>query len=59
MLDYCELIPWRRDEFRFELLSSINPDENYYLNEAGYWDPEVYDHYRWEIAKRIERLHEP
>jgi len=47
------------ETFLFELLSSINPDENYYLNEAGYWDPEVYDHYRWEIAKRIEKLHEP
>ena len=55
--------PWvvaqEADTFLFELLSSINPDENYYLNEAGYWDPEVYDHYRWEIAKRIEKLHEP
>lgn len=42
--------------FLSSLLSSINPDENYYVNEVGYWDPEVYDHHRWEIAKRIERL---
>lgn len=44
------------DEFLRRLLRSIDPDGKYYINEAGYWDPEVFDHYRWEIAERIETL---
>ncbi|HJN17682.1 MAG TPA: hypothetical protein QGH10_19410, partial [Armatimonadota bacterium] len=44
------------DEFLRLLLDSINPDGDHYVNEVGYWDPEVFDHYRWQIAKHIEAL---
>ena len=44
------------ETFLAELFDGINPDLNYYLNQAGFWDYTVYDTYRWLVAKNIMNI---
>ncbi len=39
-----------------DLLDGINPDLDYYANQAGWWDYSVYDTYRWQVAEKILKL---
>jgi len=42
--------------FLTEFLDDINPDLDYYMNQAGFWDWSVYDTYRWMVAEQILAL---
>jgi len=42
--------------FLAELFGGINPDLNYYMNQAGFWDYTVYDTYRWLAAEKIMNI---
>ena len=38
------------------LLSSIQPDLDYYVNEAGYWDASTYDKLKWMLGRHCVAL---
>jgi hypothetical protein len=44
------------EEFFAELFEEVNPDLEYYLDQAGWWDETVYDIYRWMIAEKILKI---
>ncbi len=46
------------EQFLAKLLDEINPDLDYYLNQAGWWDYSVYDTYRWQVAEKILKIRE-
>jgi len=46
------------EEFLFEIYGNINPNLDYYINQAGWWDYTVYDIYRWMVAEKIMSVQE-
>ena len=44
------------DKLLAGIYDNINPDLDYYLNQAGWWDYTVYDTYRWMVAGKILAL---